>query len=88
MTDPRIATVADVLIATASTNGPDDTDTVATKIVNALDAVYGPPANLTDEPSSEGTDPAAGDTSATSSPANPESPVTAETGGALTNPAG
>lgn len=39
--DPRHATIANVLRDTASTQGPDDTDTVATMIVNALDREHG-----------------------------------------------
>lgn len=83
MSDPRIATVAAVLTETGAVQGADDTDTIATKIVNALDAAAAgdgteptgavdaegtTPAPATEPADAEGTTPAAGDAADTDTP--------------------
>jgi hypothetical protein len=63
-TDPRLAIVAEALTAAGATSGPDDTDTVALKIVNALDG-KGPMPEVTADADAEGNGPApVGDPSA------------------------
>lgn len=46
MSDPRINTVLDVLRESGVTTNLDDTDTLATKIVNALDREHGAPTEI------------------------------------------
>lgn len=43
MADPRLATVTEVLREAGVQTNLDDTDTLATKIVNALDREHGAP---------------------------------------------
>lgn len=79
MADPRIETVLVVLREAGAQTNLDDTDTLATKIVNALDREHGAPDTETGT-TAEGD--AGTDASTTADPGNPETPAgTATEGG-------
>jgi Arc/MetJ family transcription regulator len=66
MSDPRVETVAAVLREAGVQTNLDDTDTLATKLVNALDREHGAPATAGDTATEDAAD---------REHANPETPV-------------